>query len=114
VLINLPAEPVSANIYDSQTNLQIFRAVIEIQKFMTTLPAQVLREQPVYFTDAYGLEVPFHLEFVYSSEVCPKALKYADELCTDSCMERSFKIGCSDDSAKTKKRSSVGSLLCKI
>jgi hypothetical protein len=44
---------------------------------MTTLPAQVLREQPVYFTDAYGLEVPFHLEFVYSSEVCPEALEDA-------------------------------------
>ncbi|PMD18277.1 hypothetical protein NA56DRAFT_249305 [Hyaloscypha hepaticicola] len=52
-----------------QTNLQIFHAVLEIQKFMTTLPAQVLREQPVYFTGAYGLEVPFHLEFVYSSEI---------------------------------------------
>ncbi|KAN0089507.1 hypothetical protein V8E51_019767 [Hyaloscypha variabilis] len=52
-----------------QTNLRIFRAVSEIQVFIASIPAQVLRQQPIYFTDAHGLEVPFHLEFVYSREV---------------------------------------------
>ncbi|KAF4629035.1 hypothetical protein G7Y89_g9116 [Cudoniella acicularis] len=50
-------------------NQQKYYSFLEIQKFITALLAQVLRQQPICFTDAHGLEVPFHLEFMYSAEV---------------------------------------------
>ena len=50
-------------------NLQIFQTVLNIQNFVMRLPGQIDRQQPVYFTDAFGKVAPFHLEFVTSAEV---------------------------------------------
>jgi hypothetical protein len=50
-----------------QSNLQIYQTIIQLQ---TNLPAQVMRQQPVYLLDAKGFELPFHLEFITSKDVC--------------------------------------------
>jgi hypothetical protein len=52
-----------------QTNVQVFQIVLQIQKFITTIPGQIERQEPVYLLDALGKTSPFHLEFVRSSEV---------------------------------------------
>jgi hypothetical protein len=33
------------------------------------VPAQVMRQQPVYLEDARGISAPFHLEFVTCADV---------------------------------------------
>ena len=48
-----------------QNNLQIYDLVLKMQ---SALPAQVDRQQPVYFLDAFGYLSPMHLEFVNSLE----------------------------------------------
>ena len=48
--------------------LMLFSA-IEIQKLQDRIPAQVDRQQPVYFEDAHGRIAPFHVEFVNSLKV---------------------------------------------
>jgi hypothetical protein len=52
-----------------RTNLQIFQAVLDLQKLITQIPGQVEREKPILFWDARGRFAPFHLEFIDSSEV---------------------------------------------
>jgi hypothetical protein len=54
---------------DSQQNIQIFRIVLNLQNIIKRIPGQVERQQPVYFVDALGRHMPFHLEFVLSAEV---------------------------------------------
>lgn len=49
--------------------------VFQIHQYILSLPQQVRRSQPIYFTDAFGKEAPFHLEFVYSAEVCKVHLR---------------------------------------
>jgi hypothetical protein len=49
--------------------LQVFHIVLQIQNFITTIPCQVERQQPVYLLDALGRTSPFHLEFVRSADV---------------------------------------------
>lgn len=51
------------------SNFRIYQTVMKIYDLMLTMPMQVLREQPVYFEDAYGKQAPFYLEFVYSADV---------------------------------------------
>jgi hypothetical protein len=58
-----------------QTNLRVFRMVYDIQLFITRIPGQVQRQQPVYFIDAFNRECPFHLEFVRSAEAFLAVLK---------------------------------------
>lgn len=43
--------------------------VCGIHDFITTIPGQIERQQPVYVTDLYGETAPFHLEFIKSYEV---------------------------------------------
>jgi len=50
-------------------NVQIFQAVLNLQNFITRIPAQVERQQPVYLIDALGRQSPFHLQFIRSAEV---------------------------------------------
>lgn len=50
-------------------NIQVFQVVLNIQNFITHIPAQVERQQPVYLIDALGKQSPFHLEFIRSAEV---------------------------------------------
>ena len=54
----------------SQTNVQIFQIVLNIQNIITRIPGQIERQQPVYFIDALGRHTPFYLEFITSAEVC--------------------------------------------
>ncbi|KAF1957624.1 hypothetical protein CC80DRAFT_444003 [Byssothecium circinans] len=58
-----------------QTNLRVFQMVYDIQLFITSIPGQVQRQQPVYFVDALNRESPFHLEFVRSAEALRAVLK---------------------------------------
>jgi hypothetical protein len=59
-----------ADSIDSRTNVQIFQIVLDIQNIITRLPGQVDRQQPVYFVDALGRHMAFHLEFILSADVC--------------------------------------------
>lgn len=43
--------------------------VLQVHRFIITLPPQVEREQPIYFIDAFGKESAFFLEWIYSAEV---------------------------------------------
>jgi hypothetical protein len=58
-----------------QTNLHVFLMVHDIQLFITRIPGQVQRQQPIYFTDAFNRESPFHLEFIRSAEALLAVLK---------------------------------------
>jgi hypothetical protein len=49
--------------------LKVFQIVLQIQQFVTRIPSQVERQQPVYLLDALGKSSPFHLEFIRSAEV---------------------------------------------
>lgn len=49
--------------------MKVFQIVMQIQRFITTIPAQVERQEPVYLLDALGRTSLFHLEFVRSPEV---------------------------------------------
>ena len=51
------------------TSVKIYALAVEMQKLHGQLPPQVDRQQPVYFEDAHGRVVPFHVEFVNSFEV---------------------------------------------
>jgi hypothetical protein len=66
-----------------RSNFQIYDLVVQIHHYICLLPQQVLRSQPIYFTDAFGKEAPFHLEFVYSAEVC--RLQINDRQYTKNC-----------------------------
>jgi hypothetical protein len=53
----------------SGTNMKIFQIVLDIQSAIQhQLPAQINRQEPVYFEDAHGRLAPFHVEFVNSLE----------------------------------------------
>jgi hypothetical protein len=47
-------------------NMKIYEMVLDMQKLQFQLPAQVDRQQPVYFEDAYGRIAPFYIEFISS------------------------------------------------
>lgn len=55
--------------------LELLNVVIELQKMTASVPAQVLREQPVYFTDACGRLSTFDLSFITSKEAFLYVLK---------------------------------------
>jgi hypothetical protein len=44
----------------------IYQIILQAQ---AEIPPQVLRQQPVYLEDAYGVEVVFSLEFITCPEV---------------------------------------------
>lgn len=50
------------------TDLRVFQMVHDIHLFITRIPGQVQRQQPVYFIDPFNRETPFHLEFIRSAE----------------------------------------------
>lgn len=58
-----------------ETNLRVFQMVYDIHLFITQLPAQVERQQPVYFTDVFNRQAPFHLEFIRSAEALLAVIK---------------------------------------
>jgi hypothetical protein len=58
-----------------QKTLRIFQIVYDIQLFITRIPGQVQRQQPVYFVDAFNRESPFHLEFIRSADALLAVLK---------------------------------------
>ncbi|KAL2064339.1 hypothetical protein VTL71DRAFT_4833 [Oculimacula yallundae] len=58
-----------------QTNVQIFQIVVKIQDIITRIPGQVERQQPVFFVDALGRHMAFHLEFVLSAEALTSVLR---------------------------------------
>jgi Fungal N-terminal domain of STAND proteins len=58
-----------------QTNVRIFRIVLDIQSVITQIPGQVERQQPVYFIDALGRHTPFNLEFIMSAEALTSVLR---------------------------------------
>jgi hypothetical protein len=62
-------EMLCADNENSQTNVQIFQVVLNLQNIVTRIPGQIERQQPVYFIDALGRHQPFHLEFIMSAEV---------------------------------------------
>lgn len=49
-------------------NVSVFNIVLDIQHFITKIPGQIERQQPVYLVDAIGHHTPFYLEFVKSAE----------------------------------------------
>jgi len=53
----------------SQTNVQIFHAVLDLQAWIKQIPGQVSHQQPVLFLDALGRRQQFHLDFVQSADV---------------------------------------------
>jgi hypothetical protein len=59
-----------------RTNVKVFQIVLQIQQFITRIPGQVERQQPVYLLDALGKTSPFHLEFVRSAEVSGCEMEY--------------------------------------
>ncbi|CAI6342518.1 unnamed protein product [Periconia digitata] len=58
-----------------ETNLRVFQMIYDIQLFVTHIPGQVQRQQPVYLIDAFNKESPFHLEFVRSADALLAVLK---------------------------------------
>ncbi|KAF2674070.1 hypothetical protein BT63DRAFT_380723 [Microthyrium microscopicum] len=58
-----------------QTNLRVFQIVHDIQIFIRQMPGQVQRQQPVYLVDALNRLMPFHLEFIRSSDALLAVLK---------------------------------------
>jgi hypothetical protein len=62
------------NLEYSQTNVQVFQIVLNIQNIITRIPGQVNRQQPVYFVDAMGRNMSFDLEFIMSADVCTQSL----------------------------------------
>jgi hypothetical protein len=58
-----------------KTNLRVFQMVYDINLFITRIPGQVQRQQPVYMVDAFNRESPFHLEFIRSPEALVAVLK---------------------------------------
>jgi hypothetical protein len=52
-----------------ETNMKVYQIVLNMQSTMQRqLPAQVDRQQPIYFEDAHGRLAPFHTEFINSFE----------------------------------------------
>ncbi|KAL8864434.1 MAG: hypothetical protein Q9174_007357 [Haloplaca sp. 1 TL-2023] len=49
-------------------NVQVFHIVLRLQNLLLSIPGQIERQQPVYFSDALGRYSPFHLEFIRSPE----------------------------------------------
>lgn len=63
----------SADSYTKRTsNFQIFKT---LENLGTSLPAQILQQQPVIFRDALDRVAPFHLEFIDSHEAFVMVLK---------------------------------------
>lgn len=58
-----------------QTNLRVFQMIHDVQLFITRIPGQIQRQQPVYMVDAFNKESPFHLEFIRSAEALLAVLK---------------------------------------
>ena len=58
-----------------QTNLRVFQMVHDIELFISRIPGQIQRQQPVYLIDPFNKESPFHLEFVRSPEALLAVLK---------------------------------------
>jgi hypothetical protein len=52
-----------------RTNIHIFQAVLDLQRFITGFPGQIQRDKPVLLWDAKGRFAPFHLEFIDCPEV---------------------------------------------
>lgn len=48
------------------SNMRIFKTVIQIQQLQANLPPQVERQQPILFEDAHERLSPFHVEFINS------------------------------------------------
>ncbi|CZR56326.1 uncharacterized protein PAC_06214 [Phialocephala subalpina] len=59
-----------------RTNVKVFQMVVQIHQFITTIPGQVERQQPVYMIDALGKASPFHLEFALVSVLQINFRKY--------------------------------------
>jgi hypothetical protein len=52
-----------------ETNMKVYQIVLDMQSaIQNQLPAQMNRQQPVYFEDAHGRIAPFHVEFINSLE----------------------------------------------
>lgn len=51
-----------------KTNVNLCQMLRDIQRFTTSIPGQIQRQQPVYLIDAFNKESPFHLEFIRSSD----------------------------------------------
>ncbi|KAE9377453.1 hypothetical protein N431DRAFT_398375 [Stipitochalara longipes BDJ] len=58
-----------------QTNIQIFRIVLNLQNIITRIPGQVERQQPIYLIDALDRHMPFHLEFILSANALTSVLQ---------------------------------------
>jgi hypothetical protein len=54
---------------NNQTNVKIFLVVLNLQNITTQIPAQVERQQPVYFINALNRHMTFYLEFILSASV---------------------------------------------
>lgn len=63
------AEQKFAKIFD------FLNSIADMQKSCLSIPAQVLREQPVYFSDAHGLLTAFDLSFITSEDAFLYVLK---------------------------------------
>lgn len=48
--------------------IELLNSILELQKLSSSVPAQVLREQPVYFSDACGHLTTFDLSFIASED----------------------------------------------
>ncbi|KAF1960248.1 hypothetical protein CC80DRAFT_544697 [Byssothecium circinans] len=51
-----------------RANFHIFGMILDIHNFISKIPSQIQRDQPVYMIDAFGRSTPFHLEFIRSAE----------------------------------------------
>ena len=49
-----------------ESNVKIFTTVLQMQQLLSSLPAQVDRQQPIVFEDAHERIAPFHVEFINS------------------------------------------------
>jgi hypothetical protein len=68
-------ELLEASVQVIQTNLRVFQMVHDIQLLVLRIPRQIQRLQPVYMTDPFNKESPFHLEFIRSPEALLAVLK---------------------------------------
>jgi hypothetical protein len=58
-----------------ETNMKIYKLVMQMQTLMAQLPPQIERQQPIQFEDAHGRVAPFHVEFISSFDAFQAVLE---------------------------------------
>lgn len=53
----------STRVYE--TNANVFQMLGDIQRFITSIPGQIQRQQPVYLIDPFNKESPFRIHTIF-------------------------------------------------